>query len=428
MARAPRKNFARRWALVPLFLTVAVRPAHGQIASGGDSILFRSDAAGMRTEPQYEPKPIMIGPLVADVRMTLRTVADSNIFRTANGDADDVSFEAVPSLRLVGAFGPHNASFSARAAVVRHAKFVSENSETVDLALGGRLDLGAGALATWRTRYAREIESRGAGGNNLVTAGPAELQILQSAWTARGDLGRLTVSLAAGIAQRSYKALALRVGGSLDQSFRDTRAVSIASRASYGITSSAAVFVAGAATKTTSLDRDAFPRRDSSSYTVLAGFRTETNGLIIGEIGIGFRGQQYENPLFRDFSGFTYDATVDWYPTRLVSVRVQAGQDIANSGLANVAGILRRNAALTAYYDPLRNLRFAVSLDRESDEFRELDQASTTVTAGLTGRYQVNPMLGVSAFVRVQQKETTSSLTVDAFNSVAIGAAVTGNL
>lgn len=428
MARAQRKKLARQWALLPLVLTATVRPALGQIASGGDSILFRSDAAGVRIEPQFEAEPIMIGPLVADVRMTLRTVADSNIFRTAKGEADDVSFEAVPSLRLRGNFGPHEATFSARASAVRHAKFVSENRETVDLALAGRLDLGSGAVATSRTRYAREVESRGAGGNNLVTAGPAELQTLQSAWTARSDFGRLTISVATGVSQRTYKALPLRAGGALDQSFRDTRAISVAPRASFGITSSAAVFVAGAATRTTSLNRRTFPTRDGSSYTVLAGFRTETNDLIIGEIGIGVRGQSYANPLFRDFSGLTYDATVDWYPTRLVSFRVQAGQDIANSGLANVAGILRRNAALAAYYDPLRNLRFALTLDHEKDVFREINQASTTFAASLTGRYQFNQVLGVSAFVRTQQKEATNSLSVDAFSSVAVGAAVAANL
>ena len=369
----------------------------------------------------------MIGPLAADLRMTLRTVVDSNIFRTAKGDAD-MSVEAIPSLRLLGRFGPHDANLSASAAILRYGKFGSENSETVDLALGGRFDLGSGNTATWRTQYAREVEPRGAGGNNLVTAGPAELEILQSAWTARSDFGRLTISAGAGVLQRSYAALPLRAGGSLDQSFRDTRAVSVASRASYGITSSAAVFVAGAATRTTSLDREASPSRDGSSYSVLGGLRTETNGIIIGEIGIGFRGQNYVNPLFRDFSGFTYDATVDWYPTRLISVRIQAGQDIANSGLANVPGILRRSATLTAYYDPLRNLRFAVTLDRVRDEFREIDQATTTMTAGLTGRYQFNRMLGISAFVRARQKETSNIVSLDAFSGVAVGAAVTANL
>ena len=419
---------AGRWALQPLAVLGFAHSASAQIASGGDTILFRSDAAGVRIEPQYQAQPLMVGPLAAEVAFTARMLFDSNIYRTSKGGTNDVSFEAVPSLRLLGDFGPHSATISARARIKRFARFTSENSDTIDLSAGGRMELGSQSSATWLTRYAHETESRGSAGSNLITAGPSDLQILQSAWTARSDYGRLNVSVAAGVTQRSFMALSLQNGRTLDQSFRDTRALTVAPRASFGIGSSAAVFVAGSATKTTSVNRQVRPLRDASSHTLLAGVRTETNGLVIAEIGVGWRGQNYSNPLFEDFNGLTYDATIDWYPTRLFSVRVQAGQDIANSGIANVAGILRRTLALSAYYDPLRNLRFSFSADHEHDEFRELKQSSDTVSASLTGRYQFDRNLGASAFARIQSKKSSNTASIDGFTGVAVGAVLTATL
>ncbi len=411
-----------------LTLAALAVPAHAQIASGGDTVLFRSDAAGVRIEPQYEPRPLQWGPLLADLRLTARLVVDSNILRTSNGGADDVYFELAPSMRVLGSFGPHTATFSARASAKRFSRLVAQNNETVELLYTGRVDLGAGSFAQWRTLYAREIEPRASAGINLVQAGPAELQLLQSALTASTDFGRLGLAVSAGVVQRTFQPLVLKAGGKLDQSFRDTRSISIAPRASFGVAPGAGVFVAGSAVRTTSLDRQLTVLRDSTGYTLLAGVRTETEGLIVGEVGIGWRRQNYSNPVFRNFGGFTYDATVDWYPTRLISARVQLGQDIVNSGLPTVAGILRRSVAVNAYYDPLRNLRFSLALGREHDEFREIDFSTNTVSATLAGRYQIGRHLTVSAYGRVETRDTSDSNRLGGYDSVAIGVAVTGAL
>jgi hypothetical protein len=272
------------------------------------------------------------------------------------------------------------------------------------------------------------VEPRASAGINLVQAGPAELQLLQSSLTASTDFGRLGLAVSASLVQRTFQPLLLKAGGKLDQSFRDTRSVSIAPRASFGVAPGAGVFVAGSAVRTTSLDRQLATQRDSSGYTLLAGVRTETEGLIVGEIGLGWRGQSYRNPAFRNFSGFTYDATVDWYPTRLFSVRIQLGQDIVNSGLPTVAGILRRSVAVNAYYDPLRNLRFSLALDREHDEFREIGFSTNTITATLTSRYQIGRHLTVSAYGRLQARGTSDSNRLEGYDSVALGVAVTGAL
>jgi hypothetical protein len=411
-----------------LLAIASAQPAAAQIASGGSSNLFRSDAAGIRVEPQYDVPQLYLGPLQANIALTVRTVIDNNIFRTANDRVDDVYFELAPSLRLLASLGPHSATFAARVALKRYAKSVQENNETVDLSYGGRVDLGEASSVTWNTGFARETESRGTAGTNLVSADPAEFQTLQSNWGATTNLGRIGIGVNGSIVQRTYLPLRRTAGGIVDQSFRDTRSLRIAPRASFGVAGSAAVFVAGSALRTTSLNRQIGDLRDANGYTLLAGFRTETDGLVVGEIGIGWRGQNYRNPKFLDFNGFTYDATVDWYPTRLFSLRVQAGQDIVNSGIPTVAGILRRTLAARAYYDPLRNLRLSLALDRDLDSFRELRFSTKTATTSLTSRFQLTRHFDISAYARFQSKSTSNARRLEGYDSFAVGVAFTGVL
>jgi hypothetical protein len=401
---------------------------YAQITSGGESTLFRSDAAGVRVEPQFEPKPLTIGPWLADIRLTARAVADSNVLRTTTAPTSDTAVTVSPSVRLSGRFDTYNISASARADVKRWAKRVRENSETFDLSLGGRIDLDGSSEATWRTQYAREVEPRGSAGANITTTGPSELGFLQTTLTARSALGRLTVSVATGIAQRKYLALVQPKGAALDQSFRDTRALFVAPRANFALTPATSFFLAGAATKTTSVDRRLMGLRDSVGYTVLAGFRTEATRLIVGEIGVGWRGQNYGNAAFKDFGDLTYDATVDWYPTPLVSVRLQAGQDVVNSGLPQVAGIARRTLRWNTYYDPLRNFRISVEAEHEKDRFREIGLTTNTATATLTGRYQIDRHLSMSSFWRWQNKVTSNTVGAGGFTDFAAGLALTGSL
>jgi hypothetical protein len=428
MASRKRTATRRWWPLVVLAALPCPQYVSAQIASGGDTTLFRSDAAGVRVEPQYQIDPLSIGPLKATISITARSAAESNVFRTSKNPSDDVYVELRPSIRVLAAIGAHSATWSASVATRQYAQFTGENQSDIDLTSAGRIDLGPRASATWRTGYASETEPRGSAGANLLAARPADLQLLQSSWSARGELGHLAVSASAGVVARSYGALTLSDGRQLDQSFRNTRTLRIAPRASFSVVPTATFFLGGSATRTTSLDRQQSALRDANGYTVITGFRSETNGLIIGEVGLGWRNQTYQNPLFKSFRGVTYDATVDWYPTRLISFRLQAGQDIVNSGLPTVAGIVRNSLAARIYYDPLRNLRFLVALDHDHDAFRELDLKTNTATATLTTRYQVGRHIDLSTYARIVSKRTSDRKQLEGYNSVAVGVAITGVL
>jgi hypothetical protein len=411
-----------------LLASAGATPAFAQVASGGGSVLFRSDAAGVRVEPQYEPEPLRLGSLIADVRVAVAAVADSNVLRTAEGNADNVYLNVAPSVRLIGNIGPDSIALVARADLRRFASRATENSETFDLAASGRLDLGLNAQATWRAQMARDVELRGSAGSNVVAAGPAEYRTANVQASGQAQFGRLAISTSAAVSRRSYLPLVLNAGGKADQSFRDTRTVTVGPRANFSLTPATAFFVGGSASETQSLDRRQGRRRDSRGLALLAGVKLEGERLVVGEIGVGWRAQNYRNPLFSDYSGLTYDATIDWYPTPLISFRAQAGQDIVNSGLATVAGIIRQNVGVKAFYDPRRNVRVTLAIDHEHDDFREIGLTTDTTSTILTGQYLAGRHLIMSAFCRLQVRDASDGQSLDDYRSLAIGFAFTGRL
>ncbi|MFM9976644.1 MAG: outer membrane beta-barrel protein [Sphingomonadaceae bacterium] len=406
----------------------AIQPAHAQGASGGGSALFRSDAAGVRIEPQYEPTPIRIGPLLADIRLAASAVADNNVLKTSDGSIDDVYLALVPSIRLIGNVGPDSISLAGRADFRRYVRREAENSETFDLTASSRISLSQDAQVNWRAQIAREVESRGSAGTNVRDASPAEYRTIDIQGSGRAEFGRLSVSAGAGVARQSYLPIRLETGARLDQSFRDTRTLSVAPRASFLLTPATSFFIGGSATKRESLDRRLGQLRDSNGIALLGGVRLEGERLIVGEIGVGWRRQNYRNPAFSDFGGLTYDATVDWYPTPLMSVRAQAGQDIVNSGIATVAGVVRQSFGLKGFYDPRRNIRIIAGFDHEHDDYREIALTTDTATATLTGQYLAGRHLIMSAFCRFQVKGSSDPQTIDDYRSLAIGVAFTGRL
>ena len=422
------KSAPQQLLLAALVAGLYGRSACAQITSAGDTVLFRSDVAGTRVEPQYQATPLVIGPMLATIALTARLATDSNIFRTAENARHDAYLEAIPSVGIAARFGAHTATLSARAATRRFARFSSENRNAVDVAYGGQIDLGPPSTASFRTTYGRESEQRGSAGLNLVAAGPAELQRIESSASVSTEFRRLGVSASVGIARRSYDALRPANSPAISQAFRDIKALRVGSRVNFRAGPAATIFASGAANRTQSIERSQGQLRDATGYTLLAGLRSDTESLIVGEVGIGWRGQNYRNPAFRDFAGLTYDATVDWYPTRLVSVRVQAGQEIVNSNFANVAGIVRRSVGATFFYDPLRKLRFVFALNRELDDYRELGLSTQTTSAGLTGNYQIGRRVDVNAFGRIISKGSSNVRLVERYASFAFGIGLTGKL
>lgn len=421
----------RRLAKLALASGTVVSPgmALAQSIGTGSSIvidpqLARNDAAGARIEPAFQPRPIPVGPLFAQAGVSVVTGHDSNVFNRPRARSDAV-FTLAPRLTLKTDLPRHRLSFVAAGTFRRFARRQSENSEEFELKGQGQLDFAERQAILASIEYGHEIEPRSSAGSAANAAEPVGFRRFATQIGSRLEFGALRLVPQFGYRRVDYTPLELADGGAASQSFRDTRTVEGELSIEYDFTGLISGFASGRVSDVASTQAPAEQRRDSRSYSVLVGVRGDLSPVIFGEIGIGYQLRRYDVPRYRDFEGATFRADVQWYVTPLVTLRLQGARTFENSGNPLVAGILSDKTTLSAYYDPLRNLRVSLSGSYDHNRYREVDTRALRTSARLQAQYLINRTLSVGAYASFLHQNVRGQPIVNEFSSFGAGVGLT---
>lgn len=424
-------SMKRRLAKLALASGVAVSPglACAQQVGAGSSIvvdpqLARSDVAGGRIEPAFQPRAIPIGPLFAQAGVSVVGGYESNVFNRPDARAD-AALNLAPRLLLQADLPRHELSFAATGSFRRFARLESENSEEFDLRGKGQFDLAEQQAISGSIEYAREIEPRSSAGSFANAAEPVSFRRFAAQIEARLALGRLRLVPQLDYRRTDYSPLELEGGGEASQSFRDTRTLQGKIAIEYDFTGLLSGFVAGTATDVDSTKAPAAQQRDSRGYSALAGLRGDISPVIFGEVGVGYQSRSYRLPRYRDFAGITFSADLQWYVTPLLTLRAQAQQVFENSGRPEVAGILSDKVTISAYYDPLRNLRLSASGSFVYNKYREVDTRAYRKSARLQAQYLINRGLSIGSYLSFLRQDVRGQAIVNEFTSFGAGVGMT---
>jgi hypothetical protein len=416
-----------REALAGLLLTTALPGlASAQSAIGGTGPLFRADVAGARAEPGLTPKPIRLGAWLADINATTEARYESNILNSRVDKLYDMSFAFEPSAALRSNWRRHAVAFRADATLRHYVTERRQDTDTYDLGIDGRLDLPRDGEATGGLAYSRVAEERGSGGATNGGAGPVLTRVWDVHTAGKAQLGRFALDGRWSLSERHYEDLRDADGAVVDQSFRDVRIGSGAGRIGYRVDRRVSPFVAADLSSTTSIFPLEGRRRDALNYGALVGVDLRDIGLFSARLAAGWRRRDYENRRYKDYDGPTWDATLDWYPRRLVSMRFESTQDFRNSNLRDVAGILVRTGTITTYYDMLRKLRLKLVTGYERDRYREIGVRTDAVGVTLAGDYTLGPRIAAHAYVRYKRRWSTDPRKVGVYSGMTAGFSVTG--
>lgn len=386
--------------------------------------LDRDDVAGARIEPLYRPRPILVGPVFAQPSLSVVAGYDSNVFNRPEAKGAAIA-TVMPSLELRADLPRHALEASAAGTVRRFSRYTTENSEEFRVRGAGRIDMGARHAVRASAELAHLIEPRSTSGSALDAAEPVSYQRLAAEAGARFELGRLRVAPVFGYERLRYDPVALVDGGEVDQSFRDTRSLRGEVRIDYDFSGLLAAFVLAGCEDIDSLSAPAPLRRDSRDCEGLAGLRGRITPVISGELSVGYRTRDYAQPAFRDFDGMTFRADVQWYVTPLATVRAQASRAFRNSGNLRAGAILTDSFTLTAYYDPLRNLRFSIAAGLERGDFGDADTRIWRKSVRLRGQYRARRGLSVGVYFDFTRQDVHGTPLVTPFTSVGAGVGIT---
>ncbi|HKT85071.1 MAG TPA: outer membrane beta-barrel protein [Novosphingobium sp.] len=389
-----------------------------------DPELARNDVAGARIDPAFQRDPIRVGPLFAQAGFSVVGGYESNVFNRPQAESDAV-VSLAPRLTLQADLPRHDLSFAAVGRLRRFARQQSENSEEFGLNGKGQLDLAEQQAMLASIDYSHEIEPRSSVGSVADAAEPASFRRFASEFGARLQFGALRLVPQVGFRRADYVPLELAQGGAVNQSFRNTRTFHGELSIEYDFTGFVSGFASGSVSDVDSPDAPAERRRDSRSYSVSVGLRGDLSPLIFGEIGVGYQARHYKLPRYRDFEGATFRADVQWYLTPLVTLRLQAARAFENSGNPLVAGILSDKATISAYYDPLRNLRISLSGSCDVNKYREVSTRAFRASVRLQAQYLVNRSLSIGAYTSFLRQNVRGQPIVNEFTSFGAGIGMT---
>lgn len=386
--------------------------------------LQRSDAAGARIEPGFMPRAVAVAGLLVEPSLSAVGGYDSNVFNFTDAQGDAVLL-LTPRMRVRTDATRHLLQIDSVAQLRRFTELTTENSEEFRITSLARLDIADRDTISLTGSIERQIEPRSTFATvpdaaNPVTFGLMQAQVVGDFW-----LGRLAVRPAAFASQTAFRDVALLGGGVSEQDFRDLRTYGGAISLGYRFSDLAMLFAQGRYADAVSTNPIAGAERDSIDLMVTGGVRGQISPLVMAEVAIGYRKRDFAQAIFLDFEGLTYQADIEWYVTPLITLTAEAEQDFLNSGILEVAGILSNRFALSAFYDPLRNLRVSASAMFERFNFRETESRASRPAARIAAQYFLSRHLSLGGFAAYRAQIGNEQEFVRDFTALSVGVGIT---
>lgn len=403
--------------------------AYAQTIGDGVSIVIepqldRADVAGARVEPAFKSLPLPIGPFLAEPGISLVGGYDSNVFDRPDARSAAVA-TIMPRLTLRTDGPGHDIALSGAGTVRRFSRYRTENSEEFAFKADAGFDLGSREGIKASVGLAHLVEPRSSVGTVADAAEPVSYRRVDAELGGKLDLGKFRLSPAMSYRSFDYDAVALRGGGQAAQAFRNTRTVRGEVRIDYDFSGLVSAFAMASIEDLKSTSPLAERPRNARAVAMLAGVRGELSPVISGEIGLGYQSRDYARPEFRDFRGLTFRADVQWYVTPLVTLRAQANRGFRNSGDPRVGGILTDTFELSAYHDPLPNLRLALLASLERGSFGDAGTRSFRKSASAQVQYRIGPGLSFGGYFRLVRQDVRGPRLVSPFTSLTAGVGMT---
>jgi len=378
-------------AFAMLAPTLAATPTLAQRVVAGDDP-NRGRSVTERSRPDFDAAGLRVGSFLIYPSLAVSGVYDSNIFATSSNEESDFAYVLEPTLEVESDWGIHALGLRAGARFGRFTDFDSEDFDNYFAFAQGRLDLPQGTVFGGSAGYERLQEDR-TSPSAPDTEDPVEFDLI----TARLQLAREVARLGArlNVAMRDLDFDDVGSGAALvEQDNRDRTEYTVGGRVSYETSPNLAGFVQ-ASYNWRSYDLDT--GRDSDGYRVEGGIALDFGGVTTGDLFVGYRSRDYDNPAFDDISGFTFGAEVEWNPTPLTSVGLLVTNIVEETATAGSPGYVETRLAATVDHELLRNLILSAEASYATQDYEEIDREDDVYAAGVGAEYLINRYVSVEA-------------------------------
>ncbi|OYW82909.1 MAG: hypothetical protein B7Z26_02040 [Asticcacaulis sp. 32-58-5] len=353
-----------------------------------------------RVPAGYEPLGIRTGGFDIFPKVDLGLERTDNVFFSDAAKEDDMIFTARPEVRAQSRWSRHALMGSVYSNLRRYGDNDTQNSEDWGANAYGRVDVTRFSNLYGTVNLGRTSESRGDPSLSENIAEPVKVKNNGFVLGGQYTFNRLRFGIDGGISELDYTDVRTTdlvnfPSGIQDQDNRDVKFHRLGLRGDYALSPDTSVFVTYEYNERKYDLASAAAERNSNGYNISIGAAFDLTDLLRGEVRAGYLMQDYDNFAYTTARGTSFNAQVEWFPTRLTTVNFNAGRSINETPYAGASGFLSTQVSVSVDHELLRNLVLSAGVHHFDDEYRGLDRNDTRDSLSLGGRYLINRRLSL---------------------------------
>jgi hypothetical protein len=341
-----------------------------------------------RPKPELDPLGVRAGSFLIFPKIELGTTYDDNVFATENNKEGDFIFQILPTITAQSDFSRHQLRFSAGADVGRYADQTSENYIDYFVTGAGRYDISGDSSVRANVAYRQLHEDRGDPDSPNVASEPIEFTRTNAELAYQQRFNRVTGRIGIGAENENYDDVASITGTTLDQDNRDRWAYSATGQVGYDLYPGYQPFLRFTYTRT-EYD-EGTPKPNSDNYEAVVGTTLDLTSLLTGEIFIGYLARNYDEEIFKNFSGLAYGMKLDYAVTQLTSItgNIERGVDEGFGVAPNPRD--RTTFRFGVDHELLRNVVLSAVAQYQMDDYQNTSQQDDFYLLQAGATYNIN--------------------------------------
>lgn len=383
------------------------------------------EAVKDRNQPDFDPEAVRLGTFLVNAGLTAGVTATDNVFAASgNTAAEPEESDTIVNLSAdVDArtdWTNHQIGLRGRLGRSEYSDISDESFTDVNVGGFGRLDVSRSFALTADVNFTDTVQPRSAYGNGAQLDGPVEFSRSRLLLSANYQNDRIQWLNNVVFQQSDFEDGFFRNTNTVfDQDFRDNDTLSATSRVSYAISPNVAVFGQGQVqqrdydiTTTVTDPVTLLPTtrtRDSDGYTLATGVNFETTNLLRGDIAVGFFSEDKKDEAFEDVDGLSVDGNLEWFPSRLTTVGVNAGRRVVDVGIIESPTSVQTTLGATVDHEFSRQIVGSVFASILEDDYQEINRTDDYQSFGAGLTYKLNKRMHLTGTIENLSRDSNAA-------------------
>jgi hypothetical protein len=316
-----------------------------------------------------------------------------------------------PSFQLISNWKNHELAIKAGADIGGYWDNGDEDFEDYNAGISGIVDISKRAKFSAALDYQRLHEDRGSPDNPGAIAEPTEYSLIDGKLAFSQKFNRLTATIGGVFKQYDYDDVSLVGGGGINNDDRDRDEHEVYIRAGYEIVPSYEAFIKASYNGReydASVD-DAGFNRDSDGYLIVGGVRIDLSGKVAGDLFVGYRSQDYDDPALKTVNGISYGAALTWNATGLTTAKIDIKRSIEETTQIGASGYFATSFGLSIDHELLRNLLIGAKVNYAINDYEGISREDDHYGGHLYGKYMLHRNFYATLTYDYRQRDSSVS-------------------